>query len=214
MKDYSPHSYSDNLKTNYTNARFPDFSSSYSQYDLDFSNRYSYREKELLNKFELKNEEIYKLRVDLENEIKVKEDLLFELNQVENELDYVKTRSIEKEQALNSKIRILEIENNLLEERLQFRESKNDFNISSERKLEELVRFLNNIQKIVIKSVDQKFLSIGNLTENILNERLNLLETEIVKLAGLSHKNAPNLENVEMINLKLKELKADNDNLR
>jgi hypothetical protein len=211
----SYHGYSDYSRGNYSpSARYQNMSASYSNFDKDII-RYSYRERDLLNKLELKSEENYKLRIDLENEIKAKESLILDLNQADSELDYLNKRWIEREQSLNSKIRIIEIEKNLLEERLHFRDSRNELikgQSLPDKKMETVVRFLNNVQKLLIDPLDQQILTPDNLTENVLNEKLNLIEAEIQKLNASNPKN--NLDNKELINFKLKELKEDNEKLR
>jgi len=211
----SYHAYPDYSRRDLSpSARSNKMSASYSTYDKEFV-RYSYRERELLNKLELKNEENYKLRIDLENEIKAKESLILDLDQADNELDYLKKRWIEKEQSLNSKIRIIDIEKNLLEERLHFRESRSELikgQPQQDKKMEMVVRFINNIQKLLIDPIDQHILTADNLVENVLNEKLNLIEAEIEKLKASDPKN--NLDHKELINYKLKELKEDNEKLR
>ncbi len=182
------YSYSDFMKN--STARFSNMTTSYSKFDNENSSRYNW-EKELFKKIELKNQENYKLRIELENEIKSRDNLMYDFQQLENELEYIKKRSFETEHSLNSKLRILEIEKNILEERANFRDTRNDLlkDKPNDKRLGIVTTFLNNDQKMLINPQDFKLVTGENLTENFLSDRFNLIESELKLLTGSNGKN-------------------------
>jgi hypothetical protein len=232
------------FKIKMSDTNYTDYLKTCSTWRANHSNKSSdmlqdYEEKfkirELNRQIDEKNDEIYKLRYDLDDTLKIKEDLIFDLESVERELDYVKNKARETEDALLTKIRILEIEKKHFEERYLLRDQSKYLNTSprnfyktdrTETKTEEnkctdiCLNFVNKFQNILLKEKDRKYFNNYNTNELELREKLILIENELLNI--LTEKNLEKLEiekqekNVsssQVFTHKLKELSEENEKL-
>lgn len=200
MADSTDYSYLSHHQRSFGNENWRGFRSYYkdtSERDKLFDEEKE-RVRELINKLEQKNEENFNLRMRIEEVEQVKNNLMYDLDNLEQEYNISTRRFSNRENDLLDKVRFLEVEKSNLENRLNyymkdrigddhlFNENRRlkQANLDMEIKIEMLTHFLNKVQNIIISKSSKvtPFVLLENLNSTTLRERLSQMEEQVEKL--------------------------------